>query len=353
MELKKILLAAAVTTAMIHSAKAQSTIASNVLSGTQTSPTEFLGSSNTMDVVFKSNNAERMRINAGGYVSVGGIFSPSRVLHVQTTQTNGGIRVTQTALGFSSLELYNSTTGGHNWAMVSTGNGNGEGAGHLGFYDYTNGGYRLFINGSNGNVGIGTYPPLALARLHVNGWGLFTNNSWGSPTSAATIRANSNYSTATNPDYTWWNNDQTGFFHPAANVIAFSAAGLETMRITGSGNVAIGTTSPGTNKLAVEGRIAARDILVTNVNPFPDYVFENTYPLMKLPELENYLIENKHLPHIPSAEEVKQNNGVELGKMQSLQLEKIEEIFLHLIELNKKIEQLENENSQLKAELHK
>jgi hypothetical protein len=118
-----------------------------------------------------------------------------------------------------------------------------------------------------------------------------------------------------------------------------------------AGSIGIGTTNSGGFKLAVEGKIAAREVLVTNANPFPDYVFAKEYKLLGLKELEIYINKNKHLPRIPSAAEVEQNKGINLGEMQLLQLEKIEEIYLHLLDLNKKVEQLQKENKQLKTEL--
>jgi hypothetical protein len=62
--------------------------------------------------------------------------------------------------------------------------------------------------------------------------------------SAAYVRGRNLFSSALVPDYTWWGNDQTGFFHPALNVIGFSISGAEKMRIHSNGKVAIGTTSP-------------------------------------------------------------------------------------------------------------
>ncbi len=72
-----------------------------------------------------------------------------------------------------------------------------------------------------------------------------------------------------------------------------------------------------------------------------DYVFEDTYPLMSLPELEQYIVKNKHLPGIPSAEELIQE-GLDLAEANRMLLEKVEELSLHVIELNKRIEVLEN-----------
>ena len=110
------------------------------------------------------------------------------------------------------------------------------------------------------------------------------------------------------------------------------------------GGVGIGTTNPGTFKLAVEGGIGARSLKVTLQSPFPDYVFKNDYPLLSLSNLEKYIQKHKHLPGIPTEEEVKNSDGLDLGEMNLKLLEKVEELTLYIIELNKKVEKLEKEN---------
>lgn len=104
--------------------------------------------------------------------------------------------------------------------------------------------------------------------------------------------------------------------------------------------------------LTVNGKIGAREIKVSIQNPWPDYVFQNDYKLQSLESLENYLIKNKHLPNIPSAAELqKEECGLDLAQMQGKQMEKIEEIYLHLIEMNKEIESLKKENTELKKRI--
>lgn len=110
---------------------------------------------------------------------------------------------------------------------------------------------------------------------------------------------------------------------------------------TGGGSVGIGTITTGTNKLAVEGTIAARRVKVTQNNPWPDYVFGEDYPLTPLSETEKYVKANKHLPDMPSAKEVEEN-GVDLGEMNRKLLEKMEEMTLHMIQMQKKIDALES-----------
>lgn len=89
-------------------------------------------------------------------------------------------------------------------------------------------------------------------------------------------------------------------------------------------------------------QLKAKDIRV-DLNNAADYVFEDNYNLKSLKEVENYVKENKHLPGIPSAAEISQN-GMSVSEMSNLLLEKVEELTLHLI-------QLEKENEALKAKV--
>ena len=84
----------------------------------------------------------------------------------------------------------------------------------------------------------------------------------------------------------------------------------------------------------------AEDVNV-NMKNVADYVFDENYDLKSLSEVESYVKENKHLPGIPSAAEIEEN-GVSLSKMSNMLLEKVEELTLHLI-------RLEKENAELKA----
>jgi|GEM_PF-1571029 len=107
------------------------------------------------------------------------------------------------------------------------------------------------------------------------------------------------------------------------------------------GNVGIGTSNP-VDKLSVNGRIRAKEIKVDNQN-WPDYVFEETYGLQSLSEIEQFIVQNKHLPGVPSAKDVGQD-GVALGEMNAILLRKIEELTLHVIALKKENEKIQEEN---------
>ena len=98
----------------------------------------------------------------------------------------------------------------------------------------------------------------------------------------------------------------------------------------------------------MEGGILTDELRVRN--DWADYVFEEDYQLLSLGEVEQHIEEKGHLPNVPSAKEV-ENQGLQVGEMTKIQQEKIEEIFLHLIELEKQVKTLQAENQQLKLSL--
>lgn len=118
------------------------------------------------------------------------------------------------------------------------------------------------------------------------------------------------------------------------------------MIIKSDGKVGIGTESPGSFQLAVDGNIGSREVQVTATSPFPDYVFSNEYKLMPLKEVEHFIRVHNHLPKVPSASDVAEKGGFELGSLSMTLLEKIEELTLYIIEQEKRIKSLENLSNQ-------
>lgn len=108
-----------------------------------------------------------------------------------------------------------------------------------------------------------------------------------------------------------------------------------------TGNVGIGTTPQSAYKLAVNGVIHTKEVLVNEIG-WADYVFFKNYKLPTLEEVEQHIQDKGHLINIPSAAEV-EANGIELGEMNKLLLEKIEELTLYVIQQEKRIKQLEQE----------
>tara|TARA_R110002051_G_scaffold315903_1_gene394876 strand:- start:2677 stop:3810 length:1134 start_codon:yes stop_codon:yes gene_type:complete len=113
------------------------------------------------------------------------------------------------------------------------------------------------------------------------------------------------------------------------------------------GNVGIGTNSFD-SKLTVKGKIHAEEIKVDLSVPAPDYVFKKDYKLKTLEETQKYINENGHLPNIPSAKELEEN-GLELGIMNMKLLEKIEELTLYIIQLEKENKKMMEFEERLKS----
>lgn len=116
-------------------------------------------------------------------------------------------------------------------------------------------------------------------------------------------------------------------------------------RLYRNGPVGIGSgvsSIPEGYLLAVQRGIQTQQTKIAPCNGWCDYVFEKDYKLMPLVELAEFVKNKKHLPEMPSAKEVKEAKGFELGEMTKKQQVKIEEIYLHLIDLDQQLEALED-----------
>ena len=112
-----------------------------------------------------------------------------------------------------------------------------------------------------------------------------------------------------------------------------------------------GTIAAAGYAVSVHGKIACEEVLIDNDAYWPDYVFAEDYELMSIDEFEESINENNHLPGMPSAQEVEENGGFHVGDIQKKTLEKVEELSLYIIELNNRLNNLEQENQKLKAKV--
>jgi hypothetical protein len=88
--------------------------------------------------------------------------------------------------------------------------------------------------------------------------------------------------------------------------------------------------------LWVEEGVVSVDFALAELADWPDYVFEENYPLQSLNDVEMFIKKNGHLPTMPTAEDVKQN-GFSVGKMTINVVKTIEELTLHTIAQEKQI----------------
>lgn len=230
---------------------------------------------------------------------------------------------------------------------------------------------KLMIN-SGGDVGIGTTNPgihntnssyqifnlddivLDVQGANNMGWvSVGSNKNDGVLGGIAFTKPNGQSDAHRQVAYLRVKTNQTSYNTPASTMeFATKGAGYigdPDMVLTSGGNLGIGTTSTGSHKLAVEGSIGAREIKV-EANGWSDFVFESDYDLRTLAEVESYVHDHHHLPEVPSEAEV-QANGINLGEMDAKLLQKIEELTLYMIEMNKEISELKIKNQKLEQEV--
>ncbi len=162
--------------------------------------------------------------------------------------------------------------------------------------------------------------------------------------------------------------------NPTTKALSTHYAGQETFAVWGNGNVytkgnltvhngfvQIGTlktplstnsATPAGYKLYVEDGILTEKVRVSlkTTAEWADYVFAKDYKLAKLDSVESYIKEHKHLPGVPSAQEMVEK-GLDVAKTDAMLMQKLEELTLYVIDLDKQNKKLIEENAQIKAML--
>ena len=114
--------------------------------------------------------------------------------------------------------------------------------------------------------------------------------------------------------------------------------------VRGNVNIAAGATSPSISSsnlsnflLWVEKGIVSEELAISDKTDWADYVFEESYELTSLEELNAYVNREKHLPGIPGVEEIQKKNYYMVHEMLKGQLKNLEEQVLHNIRQEKRI----------------
>ncbi|HBX51183.1 MAG: hypothetical protein A2275_09100 [Bacteroidetes bacterium RIFOXYA12_FULL_35_11] len=289
--------------------------------------TDFMGWNNGVSIPFsgfwKKNNTNLFYET--GTVTIGSIAAiESGVLSLKS--------------GYGNWLTFGRTSNNGVWKFSNPANQNGfmlsfkdnAGQNHDGYLTITDNGY----------TGIGTTNPIA--KLHIKG----DNNL--SPAMIIEGYTNSYigwYPQGINAPRRAW----TGFSYDNPVSTSFVICneydeGDILLIPDGTGNVGIGLWNP-TYKLDVNGTIHAKRVLVNN--NFADFVFYDDYKLKELKDVEAFINKNKHLPDVPSEKNILKN-GLDLGEISKIQMQKIEELFLYIIEQQKQIDelkrQIENKN---------
>lgn len=192
------------------------------------------------------------------------------------------------------------------------------------------GGAPSFVQRFEGNFGVGLSQPEE--KLHIQG-GALRLSTPGDPGRFVDLR--------TDGAALSLQSHNSALFLQGPRLL-FGENGIPVMTIAPeTGQVFIGAQPGAVSSeylLAVNGKGVLEELLIKNSDAWPDYVFRPAYQRRSLEELHRFIRENGHLPGVPSADEVAKKGGVEVGEMQKILLEKIEEMSLYLIELK-----LENE----------
>ncbi|MDO1511950.1 hypothetical protein Q2T41_04645 [Maribacter confluentis] len=210
-------------------------------------------------------------------------------------------------------------------------------------FDITNS--TLSFAGINSYVGIGNITPQD--KLDVDGQ-IRARNGFGASNG-----------TSGQPSLGFYNDSDTGIYRGnLVDHLRFSTNGDEAMVIDPGQNVGIGTATPSARLHVVgDSRFDGNVLVNGTVTTVPDYVFQKyflgnsnlkpDYDMPSLLEVENFIKANHHLPNVPSYLDIEKQGGIIINKTTLTNLEKIEELFLHTIEQEKKIKALETTNKDM------
>lgn len=210
-------------------------------------------------------------------------------------------------------------------------------------------------NGTNGTEGFVIAPNSASSngiRIDADGSvGIGTSATIGFNLSVESENKNGIYS-LTNHTGDWGYNILAEV--DRANTKALAVQNIDTQTedfvVYGNGRTTIGTPHPNiSSMLSVDGKIIAKEVFVT-LEDWADFVFDKKYTLMPLTELETFINKNKHLPDVPTEADVKKD-GADLGKMNKILLQKIEELTLYMIDLKKENEKMKKQNEVLQNKM--
>ncbi|HKR04274.1 MAG TPA: hypothetical protein VJY62_06510 [Bacteroidia bacterium] len=370
--MKKIVILSAIC-ALCTQANGQWNLTGNA--GTNPS-TNFIGTTDAKTFKIRTNNQVRMTVLSNGKVGIG-TTAPAVRLHLKSNDEAMRIEGVN-----PYLQFHNGTfETGYVWSngndfLVGTNLVNSTGSFHI-----ATAGYNRMTISATGNAAIGTVTPTARFDVQGNASSTLQNiysrvnyigdndvraisaRSVCNPGWGVGVEAVAGYiGVSTFADAGTWSGSAYGVYSTCSGSSAGSRYGVYGYAYGGLDNwggyfptksyaseMRIGSTQGATGYiLTVDGKIICEEMRVALSGAWPDYVFNDDYKLMSLGELRESIETNKHLPGMPSANEMKEAGGYHIGEMQSKLVEKVEQLTLYILQQDEQISELRKEISSLK-----
>lgn len=312
----------------------------------------LLGTLGERPLKMVTNGTERMRITTEGSVGIGTTM-PQAKLHVQGDlllhTPHGSIISTASATLGTALWVRNNYAA---WGLSIDPTGTGHILGDL------NDPHPI-MSFSNDRVGIGTTAPSNVLTVSGDvgrpGIDLENTSSGSSISSELRFMKDGEQRWAIGSDFGMNGSQEIYFWDHLAVDSPEDAPGRVRMRIDPAGRVIIGDVDgrEGYRLVVQEGILTERvKVALKGSNEWSDHVFQPGYRLLPLKDVAAFIKEHGHLPGVPSADQMVER-GLDVVKTDAMLLEKIEEITLHLIGMEKRVAELERENATLKTHLNK
>jgi hypothetical protein len=328
----------------------------------------FIGTTDNTDLVFKANSVKSGTLDVNG-TTLFGYASGFNYNTVSSTYDENS--------AFGAYTLFNNSRGAGDLGSKNTAMGyDAMRSNTTGYYNVALGRYALRANTfGHHNVALGGDVLASNTEGNFNmgiGWGSLFFNTIGNNNLAIGANAlnaatgNNNTALGSNAGMSATGSSnvfigyQAGINETASEKLYISNSLTNTPLVYGDfatkylavGEVAAADRAAATSggyRLLVKGGMITEKIKVAVAGSadWADYVFEPSYKLMSLDKVESFVKENKHLPNVPSAEEMSKN-GLDVMQTSAKLMEKIEELTLYMIEMNKEIQALKTENAKLK-----
>ena len=303
------------------------------------------------DICYRNTSGKLLFGNTAGNAAMAisgnrigiGTTTPQAGLHVtQTNNYNGNLISAIFGATYNDWTYFGGTTGGrirgdNSGYLVLDSNPNGTSDKNL-YLNFGSPGNILIARGG-GNVGIGTGITTPGAKLDIAG-DIQISSKIGIYLNDKITDTNNPYNGLSHYSQAWisdsWTTSGYTLWQSAYGGIKFFTGGTPRLSISNTGKVGIGISNITTDALlTVNGIIHAKEVRV-DLTGLADFVFDDSYKLMPLHQVESYVKANNHLPEMPSAAEVSKN-GLSMGEMQNKLLQKVEELTLYVIEQQKTI----------------